>query len=84
LPRAVDGQERKKGEGGAKQTDVAEEAPPWVRRYAASEKVQKGWKRRVVGIRNAASISPPTSGQMPETLERMASTSQTPTGQPAT
>jgi len=82
--RSGSGQESEKGEGGTKQADVAEETPPLGPRCAASEKVQKGWKRSVVGMTNAASISAPTSGQMPNAIDRMASTSQRPTGQPAT
>jgi hypothetical protein len=38
----------------------------------------------VVGIRKAAIISTPTSGQIPSTTDRMATYSQTPMGQPAT
>src|SRR5206468_10639115 len=55
----------------------------WVCFGAGSSIRQKAWKNSAAGTRNAATISAPTSGQMPSAIDAAPAISHTPTGHPA-
>ena len=49
-----------------------------------SSSFQKAWKNMAAGMRKAAIMSAPMSGQMPRAIDAAPAISQTPVGHPAT